>query len=401
MNSRIPRNVWVLGFVSLLTDVSSEMIHSVLPLFLVTTLGASLPIVGLIEGVAEATASVVKVFSGALSDRLGRRKELAILGYGFSTVVKPLFAIANSPGLVLLARFGDRVGKGIRGAPRDALVADVTDASNRGAAYGLRQSLDTIGAFLGPCFATGLMFWSGQNFRWVFWLAVIPGVLAVSLLAIGIKERSQAVPTKTNPLRWGSLKELGREYWLLVAVALLFNLGNSSEAFLLLRSQQIGIAPQWVPMTLVMMNVTYALSAYPLGRLSDWLGKGSARSRYGLLIGGYALYALIYVGFAMVRSPWQMWVLLGFYGLYLGMTQGSLLALVADKVPASLRGTAFGLMNLATGLALLPASLMAGALWQWVSPAAAFGVGSGFAILAIGLLGYYAKLFDRAKSADR
>jgi MFS family permease len=401
MNSRIPRNVWVLGFVSLLTDVSSEMIHSVLPLFLVTTLGASLPIVGLIEGVAEATASVVKVFSGALSDRLGRRKELAILGYGFSTVVKPLFAIANSPGLVLLARFGDRVGKGIRGAPRDALVADVTDASNRGAAYGLRQSLDTIGAFLGPCFATGLMFWSGQNFRWVFWLAVIPGVLAVSLLTIGIKERSQAVPTKTNPLRWGSLKELGREYWLLVAVALLFNLGNSSEAFLLLRSQQIGIAPQWVPMTLVMMNVTYALSAYPLGRLSDWLGKGSARSRYGLLIGGYALYALIYVGFATVRSPWQMWVLLGFYGLYLGMTQGSLLALVADKVPANLRGTAFGLMNLATGLALLPASLMAGALWQWVSPAAAFGVGSGFAILAIGLLGSYAKLFDRAKSADR
>jgi MFS family permease len=378
----IPRNVWVLGFVSLLTDVSSEMIHSVLPLFLVTSLGASLPIVGLIEGIAEATASIVKVFSGALSDRLGRRKELAVLGYGFSTVVKPLFAVANSPAWVLLARFGDRVGKGIRVAPRDALVADVTDASNRGAAYGLRQSLDTIGAFLGPIAATVLMFASGQNFRWVFWVAVIPGILAVSLLAIGVKERTKATPIKSNPLRLNTLKTLGREYWILAAVALLFNLGNSSEAFLLLRAQQIGIPNEWVPLALVMMNATYSLSAYPLGKLSDRIG------RYGLLIGGFVLYAAIYLGFAYVQSPWQMWALLGLYGIYMGMTQGSLLALVADQVPSDLRGTAFGLMNLVTGIALLPASMMAGVLWQWVSPQAAFIVGSGFAIAAIALLGF-------------
>ncbi len=381
----IPRNVWVLGFVSLLTDVSSEMIHSVLPLFLVTSLGASLPIVGLIEGIAEATASIVKVFSGALSDRLGRRKELAVLGYGFSTVVKPLFAVANSPTWVLLARFGDRVGKGIRVAPRDALVADVTNASNRGAAYGLRQSLDTIGAFLGPIAATMLMFVSGQNFRWVFWVAVIPGILAVSLLAIGVKERTKATSIKSNPLHLNTLKTLGREYWILAAVALLFNLGNSSEAFLLLRAQQIGIPTEWVPLTLVMMNVTYSLSAYPLGKLSDTVGC------YGLLIGGFLLYAAVYLGFAYVQSPWQMWTLLGLYGIYMGMTQGSLLALVADQVPSDLRGTAFGLMNLVTGIALLPASLMAGALWQCVSPQAAFLVGTGFAIAAIVLLGFSPK----------
>jgi MFS family permease len=376
----MPRNIWVLGFVSLLTDISSEMIHSVLPLFLVTSLGTDLVTVGLIEGLAEATASVVKLVSGTLSDRLGRRKELAILGYGFSTIVKPLFAIANSPGLVLLARFGDRVGKGIRGAPRDALVADSTDASNRGAAYGLRQSLDTIGAFLGPILATGLMLGSGQNFRLVFWLAVIPSILAVALLALGIKEKSKAQPKQSQPLQWQTLKELGRDYWLLVAVALLFNLGNSSEAFLLLRAQQIGVAPAFVPLSLVVMNSTYLISAYPLGRLSDKIG------RYRLLTGGFLLYALVYLGLAYVQTPVQMGLLLGLYGIHLGMTQGSLLALVADRVPSELRGTAFGFINLAIGLAILPASLIAGALWQWVSPQATFLVGSGFAIAAIVLL---------------
>jgi MFS family permease len=405
----IPRNVWVLGFVSLLTDVSSEMIFSVLPLFLVTVLGASLPTVGWIEGIAEATASVLKVFSGALSDRVGRRKELAVFGYGFSTLVKPLFAIANSPALVLLARFGDRVGKGIRVAPRDALVADVTNASNRGAAYGLRQSLDTIGAFLGPIGATALMFWSGQNFRWVFWLAVIPGIFVI-LLVVGVQERSGVVaPTKSNPLHWRSLRQLGRDYWILVAVSLLFNLGNSSEAFLLLRAQQVGIAPALVPLSLVVMNVTYSLSAYPLGRLSDRIGQRSDAhgqssrrqnsGRYGLLIGGFALYALIYWGFAGVQTPWQMWLLLGLYGIYMGMTQGSLLAIVAEQVPATLRGTAFGMMNLATGLALLPASVMAGVLWQWVSPAAAFMLGSGFAVAAIGLLVVFSRLRGDQRSA--
>jgi MFS family permease len=376
----MPRNIWVLGLVSLLTDISSEMIHSVLPLFLVTSLGTDVVTVGLIEGLAEATASVVKLFSGTLSDRLGRRKELAILGYGFSTIVKPLFAIANSPGLVLLARFGDRVGKGIRGAPRDALVADSTDESNRGAAYGLRQSLDTIGAFLGPILATGLMLSSEQNFRLVFWLAVIPGILAVALLALGIKEKSKAQPKQSQPLQWQTLKDLGRDYWLLVAVALLFNLGNSSDAFLLLRAQQIGVAPAFVPLSLVVMNSTYLISAYPLGRLSDKIG------RYRLLTGGFLLYALVYLGLAYVQTPVQMGLLLGLYGIHLGMSQGSLLALVADRVPSELRGTAFGFINLAIGLAILPASLIAGALWQWVSPQATFLVGSGFAIAAVVLL---------------
>ncbi len=380
------------------------MIFSVLPLFLVTVLGASLPTVGLIEGIAEATASVLKVFSGALSDRVGRRKELAVFGYGLSTLVKPLFAIANSPALVLLARFGDRVGKGIRVAPRDALVADVTNPSNRGAAYGLRQSLDTIGAFLGPIGATGLMFWSGQNFRWVFGLAVIPGVFAVILLAVGVQERSTVTPSQSNPLHWRSLQQLGRDYWILVAVSMLFNLGNSSEAFLLLRAQQVGIAPALVPLSLVVMNITYSLSAYPLGRLSDRIGNRSgahqqSSGRYGLLIGGFALYAMIYWGFAEVQNPGQMWLLLGLYGIYMGMTQGSLLAIVADQVPTPLRGTAFGMINLATGIALLPASLMAGILWQWVSPAAAFMLGSGFAVAAIGLLVVFSRLRGDQRSA--
>ncbi len=377
---QMPRNVWVLGFVSLLTDVSSEMIHGVLPMFLVTGLGASALTVGAIEGIAEATASVVKVFSGSLSDRLGRRKELAILGYGFSTLVKPLFALATSPALVLLARFGDRVGKGIRGAPRDALVADSTNASNRGAAYGLRQSLDTIGAFLGPILATVLMMGSEQNFRWVFWLAVIPGVMAVGLLFVGVREPRRSTTTVANPLRWSTLKTLGRDYWILVAVALLFNLGNSSEAFLLLRAQEVGVSPALVPLALVVMNVIYSLSAYPLGLLSDRIG------RYGLLSGGFALYALVYLGLAYVQNVWQMGILLGLYGVHLGMTQGSLLALVADSVPAGLRGTAFGFVNLAVGVAVLPASLMAGVLWQQVGSWATFLVGSGFAIGAIGLL---------------
>ncbi|HEY9608706.1 MFS transporter [Allocoleopsis sp.] len=370
----LPRNVWILGFVSLLTDISSEMIHSVLPLFLVTTLGTSLPIVGIIEGVAESTASILKIFSGALSDYWGRRKELAIAGYGLSTVVKPLFAIATSPVWVLLARFADRVGKGIRVAPRDALVADTTDVRYRGAAYGLRQSLDTIGAFLGPLSATGLMALSGQNFRLVFWVAVVPGILAVSLLTVGVREPSQPKQLRGNPLQWHNLKSLGRNYWLLVGVALLFNLGNSSDAFLLLRSQQVGIAISIVPLSLVVMNLTYSLSAYPIGVLSDRIG------RLGLLASGFFLYALVYLGFAFANTSWQIWVLFALYGLHLGMSKGVLLAVVADHVPVRLRGTAFGLVNLVTGAALLPASLMAGVLWQWVNPQATFVVGSLFAI---------------------
>ena len=377
----IPDNVWVLGFVSLLTDISTEMIHSVLPLFLVSSLGANLVTVGSIEGIAESTASILKVFSGALSDYLGKRKTLAIAGYGLSTLVKPLFAVAINPTWVLVARFGDRLGKGIRVAPRDALVADATDIASRGAAYGFRQSLDTIGAFLGPLAAFGLMSVSGQNFRLVFWLAVLPGILAVALLAKGIKEpKSVVTQQRNNPLNWASLSSLGKNYWLLMLVALLFNLGNSSDAFLLLRAEQIGIAANLIPLTLVVMNIAYSLSAYPVGLLSDRIG------RIGLFSNGILLYALTYLGFAFVNHTWQVWLLFGLYGLHQGMSQGVLLAFVADRVPANLRGTAFGGISLATGIALLPANLIAGSLWEAVSPQATFVCGSIFALIAIALL---------------
>lgn len=378
----IPRTVWVLGFVSLLTDISSEMIHSVLPLFLVSVLGANVLTVGIIEGIAEATASVLKIFSGALSDYLGHRKGLAVFGYGLSTFVKPLFAVATSPSGVLIARFGDRIGKGIRVAPRDALVADSTIPEVRGAAYGLRQSLDTIGAFLGPLAAFALMAASTNNFRLVFWLALIPGFLAVALLAVGVREprANQTQVKRSNPLQWQTLRSLDQKYWILVAVALLFNLGNSSDAFLLLRAEQIGISAALIPLTLVVMNMAYSLSAYPIGILSDRVG------RFRLLVGGFILYALVYLGFAFVQAPWQIWGLFALYGLHMGMSQGLLLALVANSIPANLRGTAFGFLNLAIGLALLPASLLAGGLWQTLGAEATFVTGSLFALAAVLLL---------------
>ncbi|MBX9254090.1 MFS transporter [Desmonostoc muscorum CCALA 125] len=379
---KIPRTVWVLGFVSLLTDISSEMINSVLPLFLVSALGANVLTVGIIEGIAEATASVLKIFSGALSDYLGHRKGLAVFGYGLSTFVKPLFAIATSPTGVLIARFGDRLGKGIRVAPRDALVADSTSPEVRGAAYGLRQSLDTIGAFLGPLTAFALMAGSENNFRLVFWLALIPGFLAVALLTVGVSEpgASETQGKRSNPLQWEALGSLGQKYWVLVAVALLFNLGNSSNAFLLLRAEQIGISASLIPLTLVVMNMAYSFSAYPIGILSDRLG------RFGLLVGGFILYAFVYLGFAFVQAPWQVWGLFALYGLHLGMSKGLLLALVANSIPANLRGTAFGFLNLAVGIALLPASFLAGGLWETLGAEATFIAGSLFAIAAVLLL---------------
>jgi MFS family permease len=379
---KLPRNVWMLGFVSLLTDISTDMIYSLLPLFLVSTLGARLITVGLIEGVAEAAASITKIFSGALSDFLGQRKGLAVLGYGLSTLLKPLFVLATSPSWVLVARLGDRIGKGIRVAPRDALVADVTVPQVRGAAYGLRQSLDTVGALTGPLIAAGLMTVSSQNFRLVFGLALLPGVLAVALLVIGVHDspNPEIKLAKANPLHWEHLQSLGKAYWMLIGVTLLFNLGNSSEAFLLLRVQQIGVPTALVPLTLVVTNLVYCLSAYPVGLLSDRVG------RLRLLIGGFCLYALVYLGFAFLQLPWQSWALFALYGLHLGLTKGSLLALVADQVPSQLRGTAFGFVNLAAGVALLPASLLAGTLWDLLGAQATFMTGSCFAVAAAAVL---------------
>lgn len=388
----IPRQVWALGWVSLFTDISSEAIISVLPLFLTTTLGASVTTVGLIEGIAEATASVLKVFSGAISDYWGQRKSLAVLGYGLSTFVKPLFAIASSPSWVLLARFADRTGKGIRVAPRDALVADVTDASNRGAAYGLRQSLDTIGALLGPLLAMAVLDRSPQNFRLVFWLAVIPGIIAVMFLVFGVREpRQQQNQARVNPLNRAALSSLGGNYWWLLLAVLIFNLGNSSDAFLLLKAQQVGISAPFIPLTLVVQNLTYALFAYPLGRLSDRI------DRRQLLIGGWLIYALVYGSLALVdRSP-QFWGLLALYGVHLAMTQGTITAIVADLVPANLRGTAFGFLNLAVGIALFPASLLAGLLWEKFGSGVAFGISSGLALIAICLLTVVSQNKERSR----
>lgn len=375
---RIPRNVWVLGFVSLLTDISSETVNSLLPLFLVSTFQTGVLTIGIIEGIALSTAAIVKMFSGVISDYFASRKSLAVIGYGLSTLVKPLFALATSPAWILAARFGDRVGKGIRVAPRDALVADDTPEEIRGAAYGLRQSLDTIGAFLGPVLAFGLMAASGNNFRFVFWSSLAPGIIAVILLALGVRERTRgkSQESKRQPLNWKILGRLDRKYWMLVAVALLFNLGNSSNAFLLLRASSVGISDAFVPLTLLVVNFSYCFSAYPAGVLSDHLG------RVKLLVTGFLLYALVYLGFAFAQTQWQIWTLFALYGLHLGISKGVLSALIADRVPRELRGTGFGFINLATGISLLFASLIAGGLWQYYGAHATFIAGSIFALAA-------------------
>lgn len=356
------------------------MIHSVLPLFLATTLGASALMIGLIDGLGETIAACLKLFSGALSDRMGRRKPLILTGYGLSTLVKPLFALAGNPLAVLAARCLDRVGKGIRAAPRDALVADVTDPAARGAAFGLRQSLDSVGAFLGPLIAFVAMTVTASDFRLVFWLALIPALAAVALLAGGIDEPPRNVnktASRVNPLRLAAIKSLGPGFWFVFFVSLLFTLGNSSDAFILLRAKSLGISTNMVPLCLVVMNVTYSLSAYPAGHLSDKLG------RKALILTSFALYALVYAGLAFANDAWQVWLLLALYGLYLGFSQGTFLSIVADRVPEELRGTAFGLLSLSAGIGLLPANLLAGWLWDMVSPQATFLAGAAIAILAL------------------
>ena len=378
----LPAGVWVLGFVSLLMDISSEMIHSLLPMFLVGTLGVSVLAVGFIEGIAEATALITKVFSGALSDYLGRRKGLAVLGYAMGALSKPVFAMATGVGAAVTARFVDRVGKGIRGAPRDALLADLTEPGQRGAAFGLRQSLDTVGAFTGPLLATALMvLWAG-DFRAVFWVAVVPGVLAVLLLFFGLHEPPRAAAAKAvNPIRREALARLGGAYWQVVALGAVLTLARFSEAFLVLRAQQLGIAAAWVPLVMVAMNLVYAASAYPFGKLSD------AMDHRTLLAGGLAVLVaadLVLAG----ASGWPLLALgVALWGVHMGMTQGLLAAMVADTAPADLRGTAFGVFNLLSGVTMLLASVVAGALWDSLGSAATFYAGAAFAVLALlGLL---------------
>ena len=375
---QIPPGVWVLGFVSLLMDISSEMVHSLLPMFMVTTLGVSVFAVGLIEGLAESTALIVKIFSGAFSDYLGKRKGLAVFGYALGALTKPLFAVASTMGVVITARLLDRVGKGIRGAPRDALVADVTPLHLRGAAFGLRQSLDTVGAFLGPLLAVGLMLVWANDFRAVFWVAVIPGVMAVALLLFGLKEpeHRQTAP-RTNPIQRQNIKRLTGRYWWVVGIGAVFTLARFSEAFLVLRAQQGGIPIALVPLVMVAMNLVYAVSAYPFGKLSDRM------SHQGLLVLG--LVVLIAADLVLASSNHWGFILAGvaLWGVHMGITQGLLATMVADAAPADLRGTAFGFFSLVSGLAMLLASVLAGLFWDRLGASSTFYLGATFCVLAL------------------
>ncbi len=374
----LPKTVWTLGLVSMFMDISSEMIHALLPLFLTTALGASVALVGLIDGVAESTASIAKVFSGYLSDRLRRRKPLILLGYGLGALTKPLFALATTPGLVFGARFADRIGKGLRGAPRDALIADVTPAEFRGRAYGLRQALDTAGAFLGPVAAIGLMALFANDFRAVFWVAVVPALIAVALVLVGVEETREAPHESAAraPIALRDLARLDHAFWAVVIVGVVMTLARFSEAFLILKANAAGVPLAYAPAVLVVMNVVYALGAYPAGALADRFAPARL-----LLLG---LAALIAADLCLAFAPGVSGAFAGiaFWGGHMALTQGLFAKLIADRAPADLRGSAFGLFNLATGLAMLAASVIAGLLWDRIGPAATFVAGAGFALLA-------------------
>lgn len=369
-------------------DTSSELIHSLLPLFMVSVLGSSMLTVGIVEGIAEATAAITKVFSGAWSDRLGRRKGLMIAGYALAAFTKPLFPLAQSVTWVLAARFTDRIGKGIRGAPRDALVADITPASARGAAYGLRQALDSVGALLGPALAMLLMLWLANDMRAAMWLAVIPAFLAVLVLTLGVQEpdRPVAAAVSDSARTLAGVQRLPLHFWFVVLLGAVFTLARFSEAFLLLRAQAVGMANAQVPLVMIVMNLCYAAVAYPAGAAAD--RQPPAR----LLLAGLLLLVLADAVLALATDALAVLAGAALWGLHMAFTQGLLAKLVADHVPAGLRGTGFGIFNLATGVALLLASVLAGALWQAYGPQATFAAGALFAIIATpGLLVYSRK----------
>ena len=371
----LPRGVWALGFVSLLMDTSSEMIHALLPVFLVSVLGASVTFVGIVEGLAEATASITKVFSGTLSDWLGKRKQLVVLGYGLAAFTKPFFALAPTVGWVLGARLADRVGKGIRGAPRDALLADLTPPAVRGASFGLRQTLDTVGAFAGPLLAIVTMSLTGGSFRTVFWLAVIPAVLCVAVLILFVREPGPARTAHVrSPLRSAGAR--GKAFWTVVLVAALFTLARFSEAFLILKVAAVGLPAAYVPLVLVLMNVAYAGCAYPAGWLSDRANRWTVIGAGAVLLIGADLVLAASTSIAGALVGIALW------GLHMGFTQGSFAALVADAARPEQRGTAFGVFNLVTGLALLVASVLAGVLWDIGGARLTFLAGAGLTALA-------------------
>lgn len=385
MLGRIPAAIWALGLVSLLMDVSSEMIHGLLPIYLVTGLGASMVTVGIIEGIAEATASITKVFSGALSDWLGRRKLLTVIGYGLAAFTKPVFPMASGVGWLVAARFVDRIGKGIRGAPRDALIADIAPAELRGASFGLRQSLDTVGAFIGPLLAVGLMWLTADQFQTVFWFAVLPAFLALGLLVLAVHEpaRPKSSGAVRSPLSLKQLERLGSAFWWVVGIATVFTLARFSEAFLLLRAQALGLSVALVPLVLVVMNIAYALAAYPAGVVSDRANR--------IIVLGFGLALLIAADLTLAFAPNLIVVALGvvLWGLHMGFTQGLVATLVADTAPIELRGTAYGILNLFGGIATLAASIIAGALWDRIGASGTFAAGACFAALA--LIGLFKK----------
>lgn len=385
MNWRgLPPGVWALGLVSLLMDTSSELVHSLLPLFLAGTLGASMATIGVIEGVAEAAASFMRLFSGALSDRWRRRKPLVVLGYGLAFLAKPLFPLATSAAWVFAGRFADRIGKGIRGAPRDALLADLAPPGARGAAFGLRQSLDSVGAFAGPLLAAGLMLWFAGDMQAALWVAVVPAALSVAVLVGLVREpaHSAADGAGVAPWRIAEVRRLPHRFWLVVALGVLFTLARFSEAFLVLRAHEVGLVLAWVPLVLVVMNVVYAAVAYPAGAASDRLG------RRRLLVAGLVALVAADVVFARAASVPAAFAGAALWGLHLGLTQGLLSTLVADAAPAHLRGSAFGLFNFFGGLAVLGASVIAGVLWTRFGAPATFYAGAAFAaVTAAGLLG--------------
>ena len=389
---QIPSGVWMLGLVSMFMDISSEMIHSLLPLFMVTSLGASAFSVGLIEGLAESTALVSKVFSGVLSDYFGKRKALTLFGYSLGACSKPLFGLASSTGLVMMARFIDRLGKGIRGAPRDAIVSEITPPHLRGAAFGLRQGLDTVGAFIGPLLGVSFMLLWRNNFRAIFWLAAIPGFAAVLLLFFGVQEPETLKQTKsTNPLRRENLVSLSRDYWWVVVIGAFFSLARFSEAFLVLRAQQVGVPMALVPLVMVLMNLVYAVGAYPFGKLADQVNPTK------LLVFGICILvaADLFLAASRTGHSWESHFTLGgtsfllgivLWGLHMAVTQGLLAKMVADTSPTDLRGTAYGFFNLVSGLALLLASLVAGLLWDQLGSGFTFYAGAAFSLLTLFIL---------------
>ena len=378
----IPRTVWTLGFVSLFMDLSSELVHSLLPVFLVSTLGASAMTVGLIEGASEAATLIIKVFSGALSDFFRRRKGLILLGYGMAVLTKPLFPLATSAETVFAARFLDRIGKGIRGAPRDALVADVAPPAIRGACFGLRQSMDTVGAFLGPLLAILMMFLLGNDIRQVLWFAVLPALITVLLIVFGIEDPKNESSGNGfhSPIRRDALRQFSGEYWWIVAIGAIFTLARFSEAFLILRAQQVGFSVAWVPLVLVVMSMVYSLSAYPAGILSDRMNRRS------VLATGLLLLILADLLLAAANSPVIVLLGVALWGLHMGLTQGIFAAMIADVTPPELKGTAFGLFNLASGLFMLLASAIAGGIWDHHGAAMTFYAGAAFSVAAFVML---------------